>query len=74
MWFFLFSFISKASLFWSIIDCFLRHIFSQNFSSCFYVDLEIINDESGNVEKEQGHDETAETSMREGMFFMMVLT
>lgn len=39
-----------------------------------YVDLEIINEGSGNVEKEQGHDETAETSMREGMFFMMVLT
>ena len=53
---------------------FLRHILSQNFSSCLYVNLEIINEESGNVEKEQGHDETAKTSMREGMFFMMVLT
>ena len=39
-----------------------------------YVDLEIINEGSGNVEKEQGHDETAETSMPEGMFFMMVPT
>ena len=39
-----------------------------------YVDIEIINEGSGNVEKEQGNDETAETSMREGMFFMMVLT
>ena len=39
-----------------------------------YVDLEIINEGSRNVEKEEGHDETAETSMREGMFFMMVLT
>ena len=39
-----------------------------------YVDLEIINEGSGNVEKEQEHDETAETSMREGMFFMMVIT
>ena len=38
-----------------------------------YVDLEIINEGSGNVEKEQGHDETAEPWMREGMFFMMVL-
>ena len=37
-----------------------------------YVDLEIINEGSGNVEKEQGHDETAETSVREGMFFMIV--
>ena len=39
-----------------------------------YVDLEIINERSGNVEKEQGYDETAKTSMREGIFFMMVLT
>ena len=39
-----------------------------------YVDLEIINEESGNVENEQGHDITVETSMREGIFFMMVLT
>ena len=33
-----------------------------------YVDLEIINEGSGNVEKEQGHDETAETSMRKVCF------
>ena len=39
-----------------------------------YVDLEIISERSGNVEKEQGYDETAKTSMREGIFFMMVLT
>ena len=39
-----------------------------------YVDLKIVNEGSGNVEIEQGHDETAETSKREGMFFMMVLT
>ena len=39
-----------------------------------YVDLEIINEGSGNVEREQENDETAETSMREGMLFMMVLT
>ena len=36
---------------------FLRYIFSQNFSSCMYVDLEIINEGSGNIEKEQGHDD-----------------
>ena len=39
-----------------------------------YVDLEIINEGSGNVENEQGHDETVETSISEGMFFVMVLT
>ena len=37
-----------------------------------YVNLEINNEANGNVEKEQRHDETAEKSMREGTFFMMV--
>ena len=39
-----------------------------------YFDLEIINEGSGLVEKEQGHDETAKISMHEGTLFMMVLT
>ena len=39
-----------------------------------YADLEIINEGSENIEKEQGHDETAETSMRVAMLFMIVLT